>query len=249
MLMAESARDRIRERVDELQKEMQSKFIEFEAVSLPNGAKDCLATLKQSFSEKLQNLVEEQKRGEEEQRRHESLHDMPLDNSTAAEESENPDELKQLDEHQEKHSLKQCELKKELREITKQLLLKEERWEQYSKTNVITADTFQQSLVLKMQYEKQITELEKEKHDLMNSIKQLQEANKDADAKAKQSELVKKNAQIEVLQKKVAEQSKIVKQKEMAEKKVDELSKEIQNMKQVRKINRKVPTKRRFPLY
>jgi len=99
-----------------------------------------------------------------------------------------PEYSDQLEEQQEKHSKIHTQLKLELNELSKQLCLKEERCQQYAKNNVVTSDEFKQSLALKIQYEKQISLLEKEKHDLMNSIKLLQASNKDADAKVMDSE-------------------------------------------------------------
>lgn len=229
MLLAETARDLMKGRVDELQSEMLSKFSTFNSAAIPQELKNHLETMQQTLTEKVAVMVDEQKRCEEEQRRHESLNELP----TETFEDDTSDDLKMLDEHHEQHTINQCKLNKELRQVEKELLLKVERCEQYAKTNTIVSDAYKNSVAVSKELEKVISDLEKQKAELEQAIKQLQAANKENDAQAKRSELQKKNAEIEVFKKKLAEQAKIVKQKESAEKKVEELKKEILSMKQV----------------
>ena len=240
VLLAEAARDRMKKKVQDMEVEVTAQIGEFDKVvedfSCPDNVKEQLNIFKKSLVTKITMLQEEQKRSETEMRAHESsgANEQGLcssidDISTIGDIAQG--ELDELDQQQEELAAKQTQLNKELRELTRQLALKEEVCEKYSKNTLLVDENFKQSLKLYEQYEKQIADLLKERTELINNINKLKSANKETDLKAKQAELSKKNLEIENLQKKLAEQAKIVKQKEAAEKKVELLNSEIVQMK------------------
>lgn len=252
MLLAEAARDRMKQKVQEMEAEMseQMKLIDkvMESYPCPENVKQQLGVFKNSLVTKITFLQEEQKRSEAEMWAHESSNgnDQPLSSSIDdlnAYSEIGQGDLEELDLQQEELAAKQSQLNKELRELTRQLALKEEVCEKYSRNRVLADQNFQESQKLYEQYEKQIADLLKEKAELINSINKLKAANQEADLKAKQVELGKKNLEIETLQKKLSEQAKIVKQKEAAEKKVELLNSEIMQMKQAKvKLIRQMKT-------
>lgn len=238
VLLAEAARDRMKQKVQEMEVEIADQICRFHNVignyPCPDGVKEQLDNLKKSFESKISVLQEEQKRSETEMWAHESSNgnDQALSSSLEDLADIGMGELDELDQQQEELAAKQTQLNKELRELTRQLALKEEVCEKYSRNTVLADENFKESIKLYEQYEKQIADLLKERTELLDNINRLKSDNKETDLKAKQAELTKKNLEIEALQKKLVEQAKIVKQKEAAEKKVELLNSEIIQMKQ-----------------
>ncbi|KAK6625174.1 hypothetical protein RUM43_005465 [Polyplax serrata] len=249
MLLAETARDRMKKKVQDMEVEVANQIDMFDKVvdevSCPENVKNQLDVLKKSMVSKITLLQEEQKRSETEMRAHESSGTTHQEFCSSMDDISSfaQGELDELDQQQEELAAKQSELNKELRELTRQLALKEEVCEKFSRNPLLADENFKQSVKLYEQYEKQIADLLKERTELINNINKLKTANKETDLKAKQAELSKKNIEIESLQKKLAEQGKIVKQKEAAEKKVESLNSEIIQMKHAKvKLIRQMKT-------
>lgn len=252
VLLAEAARDRMKKKVIDMEVEVTTQIEQFDKVienrPSPDTVKEQLDILRKRLVEKITILHEEHKRSETEMRDHESInandHGLcsSMDDISVYGDIGQGD-LEELDQQQEELAATQTKLNKELRELTRQLALKEEVCEKYSKNTMLVDENFKQSIQLYQEYEKQIADLLSERTELINNINKLKSANKESDLKAKQAELSKKNLEIEHLQKKLAEQAKIVKQKEAAEKKVEALNSEITQMKHTKvKLIRQMKT-------
>uniref|UniRef100_A0A4W3IDY8 Kinesin family member 4B n=1 Tax=Callorhinchus milii TaxID=7868 RepID=A0A4W3IDY8_CALMI len=144
-------------------------------------------------------------------------------------EGENQRDKRESDPFTTQNALRQAQLSKELMELDKVLVLKEQLARKMSQSDEPMYSQYQVNI---QNLEAEVTALQKEKEELVSL---LQNAKKDTNT-AKVSErrrmrLQELETEILQLKKKVVEQSKVVKQKENATRTVDKLNHDIQTLK------------------
>ncbi|XP_056635115.1 chromosome-associated kinesin KIF4 isoform X1 [Diorhabda sublineata] len=137
------------------------------------------------------------------------------------------EESEDMEEKQESHTNRQLDLKGQLSEIEKQLNLKESLAKQYINSNQYVVDY--QAMA---ENESKINQLEKEKEELLQVLKNIGNSGKISEQRRKRVQELEQ--QIVELKKKVQEQNHLIKQKARAEERIKSLNQEIIQMKQTK---------------
>ncbi|KAK4884404.1 hypothetical protein RN001_000675 [Aquatica leii] len=227
VMILQSANERVMDKLSLLREEYNA-IVGNLNTSLDTNALDAV----KEQVEKLQNIqslfnelfVESQK-NEEEIRKHERC-----SSNTNAERVDLVTSETEFCERQETHTKQQLALNNELQEVTKMLAMKEYLAQQMvANTNhIVDYNAITEN-------EKKIECLEKERNDLMQQLKNIQNhgtGNKLAEQRRKRVQELEK--EIQDLHKKVTEQSKMIKLKEKDELKIKILNNEIQQMKSIK---------------
>ncbi|KAK7793169.1 hypothetical protein R5R35_012826 [Gryllus longicercus] len=242
-LLAEVARDRMKVKLCELQAEygnaMDNLNQTMDPSTCPAEFWEQLKHLR-DLQEKIKDLQAEQKRSSEEILNHE----LSADNEQNCETEDNiytskiPVDIELQVEHHEAHTLQQVELNKELKELNRALALKEELVAQLAvnSNQILNLKTDYDSAVKDL--ELQVQFLQKEKEELVRSLQEIQNSTvapkENEQHKLHTKRLNELEQKITCLNKKIAEQNKMIRMKEQQEKKISQLNNEITSMKQTK---------------
>ncbi|XP_075221489.1 kinesin-like protein 3A [Lycorma delicatula] len=231
-LIAEKARDRINQKMAELDVEYSHTLESF------NQSRDISALEPlHELQMKIRELQAEQKRSEEEILNHE----MHAANLTVAEcksdgdTAKCPGTPKDFIQLRETHVFEQAELSKELQVLTKNLAYKEELVKKLAASSGFMADTRTDSEGHMKDFQEQISSLQHERDELAEQLRTMQQnsvGNKLAEQRRKR--LQELEQRIGLLNKKVTEQARVIKMKEKSDEKIVNLNKEILSMKQTK---------------
>lgn len=224
-LLTQAANERLKKKLLELQETCNVTLsnITFnldKSSECPGHLKDQIDKL-QSMKNMILDLHSEQQKTEEEILNHE-YHSQPKTPNFHGNFSETD-----LDEKQETHTKEQLNLNKELKELNKQLTLKEQLASQIQSNSNHMVD-----YVAMSENETKIVALEKEREELMQQLKNARSTDISSKLSEQRRKRVKElEVQIGELTKKVTEQARLIKLKEKDEQKIKQLNQEIQVMK------------------
>lgn len=238
-LLAELARDRMNIKIKELTAQCNMTINQFDQ-SQENSptTQGNLAGLR-DIQSKIVELQAEQQHGEEEIKKHE-LHELSSCKSglqTAAEGGSaattfTVQSLEEFDQQEEKHTLHQAELNKELQDLTRALAIKENLAATLLSNSSNMSTLNPENVENMKQLESQIDALQQERDALQQQLKSVQSNNASSKiAEQRRKRLQELEAQMSALKKKLLEQSKIIKMKEKSDEKVVVLNNEIKSMK------------------